>query len=85
MSFLILNICCYVVPFGLVNERRVRAGGRPGMADYVDERLCQWSSSSSLHYIYLHSLSCQESNELVRLVRDADLFIFSSVKGDMHQ
>ncbi len=81
--FFILNIYSYVVRLDLVNERRVRAGGRPGMPDYIDERICQWSPSSPLHYIYLSSLNCQESNELLRLVRGVDLLIFSSMKGDI--
>jgi hypothetical protein len=55
------------------------------MLDYIDERICQWSPSSSLHYIYLSFLNCQESNHLLRLVQGADLVIFLSMKGDMNQ
>ncbi len=86
MFFIVLsNICCYVLPFHSVNERRVRAGGRVAMPDYVDERICQWSPSSSIHYIYLPSLNSQESNELLRLVQGADMLILLSVRGDMNQ
>ncbi|CAF0952811.1 unnamed protein product [Rotaria sordida] len=66
------------------NECRVRADGRPGMSNYVDEHMCQWSPSSSIHYIYLASLDCHESNELLRFVQCADLVVFSSVNGDMN-
>jgi len=55
------------------------------MPDYVDERICQWSHSSSIHYIYLSSLNSQESNELLRLVQGADMLILLSVRGDMNQ
>jgi len=55
------------------------------MPDYVDERICQWSPSSSIHYIYLSSLNSQESNELLRLVQGADMLILLSVRGDMNQ
>lgn len=85
MVFFLSNIRCYVLPFDSVNERRIRAGGRIGMPNYVDERICQWSPSSSLHYIYLPSLTCQESNELLRLVQGANMLVFLSVKGDMNR
>jgi hypothetical protein len=71
--------------FDLVNERRVRAAGRPDICNYIDERVCQWSPASSLHYIYLANLDCQESNEFIRLVQGADLIIFSLVEGDINR
>jgi hypothetical protein len=80
------NFFFYMVIFcNLVNECRVRVDGRPGMLNYVDERVCQWAPSSSLHYIYLASLDGQESNELLRLVPGADLVILSSVRSDMNR
>jgi hypothetical protein len=86
MVFFLSNIRCYVLPFDSVNERRIRAGGRICMPYYVDERICQWSpSSSSPHYIYLPCLTCQESNELLRLVQGANMLVFLSVKGDMNR
>jgi hypothetical protein len=70
--------------FNLVNEHRLRAAGRPDMCNYIDERVCQWSPASSLHYIYLVNFDCQESNEFIRLVQGADLIIFSLVEGDIN-
>lgn len=57
--------------------------GRPGTMEYTDERVCQWSPQSSLHYIFLPSLDSPEVNELLHLVENVDMVIFSSANSDM--
>lgn len=83
MPFFVIKNLLSTAHFDLVNEHRVFFGSRADSREFVDQRVCQWSPSSSIHYIYLASLNSQETNELLRLVQQADFLVFSSARSDM--